>query len=296
MFSLVNVLVWPLSGQEQPQSWPDGFEWQGHRGARGLMPENSLPSFLKAMEFRDVVTLELDLAVSKDKQLIVSHEPWFNPDICSPGPGAPDTAGKMHKGHVMLYALTAEEIRTWDCGAKGNPRFPEQEKHPVWKPTLRYVVNNIRLQYPDRMVRWNIEIKSQPDWDGVLTPPIADYVALVIAELRHLGLGSSITVQSFDVRALQEMHRQAPEYQLALLVENVNGVKKNVKKLGFTPPIYSPYYKLLSKKAVRRCHDMGMRVVPWTVNDVNDMRKLIRLGVDGIITDYPNLIEKVSQE
>jgi glycerophosphoryl diester phosphodiesterase len=296
MFSLVNVLVWPLSGQEQPQSWPDGFEWQGHRGARGLMPENSLPSFLKAMEFRDVVTLELDLAVSKDNQLIVSHEPWFNPDICTSGPEAPDSSGKMHKGHVKLYALTAGEIRTWDCGSKGNPRFPDQEKQPVWKPTLREVVNTIRLRYPDRPVRWNIEIKSQPDWDGTLTPPIADYVALVVAELRYLGLGGSITVQSFDVRALQEMHRQAPEYQLALLVENVNGVKKNVKKLGFTPAIYSPYYKLLNKKAVRRCHDMGMRVVPWTVNEVNDMRKLIRLGVDGIITDYPNLIEKVGKE
>ena len=296
MLAIFNLLTWPLSGQETPQGWPDNFDWQGHRGARGLMPENTLPAFLKAMQFREVRTLELDLAVSKDGQLIVSHEPWFNPDICTAGPDAPDTTGRTHKGHTALYQLTTAEIRSFDCGSKGNPRFPEQEKTAVYKPTLREVVEGIRLKYPDRQVHWNMEIKSSPEYDGILTPPVEAFVALVVKELRSLGLGSSVTVQSFDVRALQEMKRQAPEYQLALLVENLNGVKENLKKLGFTPAIYSPYFKLLSKKSIRKCHDKGMQVVPWTVNDVNDMRKLIRLGVDGIITDYPNLIEKVSKE
>lgn len=296
MLAIINLLTWPLSGQESPQAWPDEFDWQGHRGARGLMPENTLPAFEKAMQFREVRTLELDLAVSKDGQLIVSHEPWFNPDICTAGPDAPDTTGKTHKGHIALYRLTAAEIRSFDCGSKGNPRFPEQKKLAVWKPTLSYVVGSIRLRFRDRQVHWNMEIKSSPEYDGILTPPIEDFVALVVKELRSLGLGSSVTVQSFDVRALQEMHRQAPEYKLALLVENVKSLKSNLKKLEFTPAIYSPYYKLINKKTIRKCHEQGIQVVPWTVNDVNDMRKLIRLGVDGIITDYPNLIEKVSQE
>lgn len=276
--------------ETHPVAVPKGFDWQGHRGCRGLRPENALPAFLKALEFPQVTTLELDLAVSKDNQLIVSHEPWFNPAICLQPNG--DSIRKKDAEKGLIYEKTAAEIRTFDCGSLGNPRFPEQQKLKTYKPTLREVVEAVRPLRRD--IRWNIEIKSQPEWDGLRHPPVEEFVRLAVSEIRALGLEKSATIQSFDVRALNALHRQAPDFQLAFLIENINSLEANLARLEFTPAIYSPYYLLVNKKLVRKCHARQMKLVPWTVNDVKSMRRLIRLGVDGIITDYPNLIGAVS--
>jgi glycerophosphoryl diester phosphodiesterase len=142
-------------------------------------------------------------------------------------------------------------------------------------------------------IRWNIEIKSHPDWDGLRHPPVADFVRMVVDELRALGLEKTATVQSFDVRALQELHRQAPDLTLAYLIENAQGFDYNMARLGFKPAIYSPYYLLVDKQLVKQCHQNGMKLVPWTVNELKAMRDLLRLGVDGIITDYPDRIRGV---
>lgn len=277
--------------ENRPVAIPSGFDWQGHRGCRGLLPENSLPAFLKALEFSGVKTLELDLAVSKDKQLIVSHEPWFNPAICIQPNG--DSIRIKEAEKFLIYQMTASEIRGFDCGSKGNARFPEQQKLKTYKPTLREVVETVRAIRPD--IRWNIEIKSQPEWDGLRHPPVEEFVQLVVAEVRALGLQKLATVQSFDVRALNALHRQAPDFQLAFLIENANSIESNMARLDFVPAIYSPYYLLVDKALVQKCRSQKMKLVPWTVNDVKSMRLLIRLGVDGIITDYPNLIREVGK-
>jgi glycerophosphoryl diester phosphodiesterase len=114
-----------------------------------------------------------------------------------------------------------------------------------------------------------------------------------VAEIRTLGIEKQVTVQSFDVRALKELHRQAPDLTLAFLIENVNSLESNLARLDFKPAIYSPYYLMVNKSLVRKCRANNMKLIPWTVNDVKSMRRLIRLGVDGIITDYPNFMEKV---
>ncbi len=275
-----------------PVTPPTGFDWQGHRGCRGLMPENSIPAFVRALDFPAVVTLELDLAISKDNQLIVSHEPWFNPDICHLPNG--DSIPGRHAEKYLIYQTNAADIRGYDCGSWGNARFPQQQKTRTYKPTLREVVE---AAHAKRMnIRWNIEIKSQPEWDGLRHPPVEEFAMRVIAEIRALKIERAVTVQSFDVRALQAMSRQAPDITLALLIENMQGFDANLEKLGFVPTIYSPYYQLVSKKLVRKCHAKNIKLIPWTVNDVASMRGLIRLGVDGIITDYPNLIEGVGKE
>ena len=271
-----------------------GFDWQGHRGCRGLMPENSLPAFLHALDFPEVVTLELDLAVSKDNQLIISHEPWFNPAICLLPSG--DSIPQRDAEKNLIYQFTASEIQAFDCGSLGNARFPQQQKQRTYKPTLAEVVAAVRAKAVGRTLRWNIEIKSQPEWDGLRHPPVEEFVRLTIAGLKSLGLENTATVQSFDVRALQALHRQAPNISLVLLVENIWGMETNLKKLGFTPQIYSPYYQLVSKKMVQKCHAKNIQVIPWTVNDVASMRGMIHLGVDGIITDYPNLIREVGKD
>jgi len=290
MFSVISFLACKITERKPVQS-PPGFDWQGHRGCRGLLPENSVPGFLHALEYPEVQTLELDLAVSKDKQLIVSHEPWFNPAICRQPNG--DSISKKEAEKFLIYAMTAAEIRAFDCGSAGNPRFPRQQPMPVHKPTLREVVEAVRNAYPEKSVRWNIEIKSQPEWDSVRTPPIQEFAALVDAELKVLGLEELATVQSFDVRPLQILHQRNPKLRLALLIENLQGFDANLERLGFVPAAYSPYYVFVNKKLARKCRTKNILLIPWTVNDVPAMRRLIRLGVDGIITDYPDLIQEV---
>jgi glycerophosphoryl diester phosphodiesterase len=273
----------------RPVATPPGFDWQSHRGSRGLMPENTVPAFLKALEFPAVTTLELDLAVSKDQQLIVSHEPWFNPVICHLPNG--DSIPRRDAEKHLIYQLTAAEIRAFDCGSWGNPRFPEQKSLKTYKPTLREVVEAVQAVRPN--IRWNIEIKSQPEWDVLRHPPVEEFARLVIAELRTLDIEKNATVQSFDVRALQAMHRQAPDIALAFLIENLRGFDANMEKLGFVPAVYSPYYQVVSKKMRRKCHAQDMKLIPWTVNGVDAMRTMIHIGVDGIITDYPDRIGRV---
>lgn len=272
---------------------PLAFDWQGHRGARGLAPENTIPAFLRALQFPQITTLELDLAVSKDHQLIVSHEPWFNPDICLRPDGSRIPAAEAEK--LFLYQLSAADIRAYDCGSLRHPRFPEQTPTSAHKPTLREVVEAVRSAYPNRPVRWNLEIKSRPEWDGVRTPPVDTFARLVVEEVAALHLQTSCTVQSFDPRALRAVRAQNPNLTLALLVENVLGPAKNLERLGFTPAIYSPYYLLVNRSTVRFCRQKGMQLIPWTVNDPDAMRRLLQLGVDGIITDYPNRIPQSGQ-
>ncbi|MEZ4918308.1 MAG: glycerophosphodiester phosphodiesterase family protein [Saprospiraceae bacterium] len=287
--SLLCMFFTACSNSSNQDAGPsESFSWQGHRGCRGLLPENSIPAFLKALEYPEVNTLELDLAVSKDHQLIVSHEPWFNPDICL----LPDSSriAKKEAENYLIYKYTAEEIRAFDCGSLGNPRFPDQEKTSVYKPTLKELVEAVKSKYPEREINWNIEIKSKPEWDGTRTPPIDSFVRLVVESLKSLGIDQQANIQSFDERPLQIAREIAPEIRQALLIENIWGIDANLKTLGYTPEIYSPYYKVLTKSAIKKCHSKGMKVIPWTVNEVADMQKMIGMGVDGIITDYPNRI------
>ncbi len=273
---------------------PD-FDWQGHRGCRGLLPENSIPAFLKALEY-PVTTLELDLAVSKDRQLIISHDPWMHEGICSKPNGDPVT--KSEAKQLKLFEMTYEEIMGYDCGSRGNPRFPQQQPMRVFKPGFRDMVEAVKegaLARSRPMPQFNIEIKSKPAWDNVYTPAPEVFVDLLLKEIEYLGIQQQVCIQSFDVRPLQIIHEKNPDIKIALLIENLDGIKSNLNKLGFQPDVYSPYYKLLRRRHIRKLHKMGIAVIPWTVNSTKAMKRLRKKGVDGIITDYPNLIEEVEK-
>ena len=272
---------------------PETFDWQGHRGARGLLPENTIPAFLKALEFPKLTTLELDLAVSKDNQLIVSHEPWMSALICSHPDGRP--VEEDEEQELRIYEMTLAQIQAFDCGQRGNANFPEQTPQAVFKPTLEAVVKAAEetagaLQRP--LPFYNIEIKSLPEWDEVFTPEPAAFVALVVRELRRLGISERSTVQSFDVRSLQALKEQAPHQRMAYLIANRNGLSKNLELLGFQPDIYSPYFLLCTAGLVDSLHQQNTQLIPWTVNEPDQMQELIDMGVDGIITDYPDRIPK----
>ena len=261
---------------------------QGHRGARGLMPENTIPAFIRALE-EGVTTLELDVVITKDKQVVISHEPYMSASICSKPNGQPVTNSEMEQFNI--YQMTYPEVSRFDCGIRGNSRFPEQQKMAVSKPLLVDMIKQIENYLAEKglpKVAYNIELKSTPKGDGISHPQIEEFADIVQAVLDQVLTNNRYTIQCFDFRVLKYYHQKYPDVDLVALVENMKGVKGNLKELGFVPEVYSPYHALLSRKDIELCHHEGMKVIPWTVNDRDRMEKLVNWGVDGIITDYPN--------
>jgi glycerophosphoryl diester phosphodiesterase len=284
----------------QAQIYTPKFDVQGHRGARGLRPENTIAAFLLALD-TGVTTVELDLAITKDKQIVVSHEPWMSSGICLDPLGKSFTEKEEKK--YNLYQMTYDEIRKFDCGSKGNEKFPEQQKMNAVKPLLGDVIGAVEdhiRSYSRYEVDYNIEIKSEKDTDGKFHPAPGEFSDLVFDFIDQYLPWDRVVIQSFDVRVLKYWHQKHPEVRLAILVENLNSIDHNLEQLGFIPSIYSPYFKLLSKQKVDYLHTKNsseragtrLRVIPWTVNEISDMLSLKGMGVDGFITDYPNRAKK----
>ena len=266
------------------------IDWQGHRGARGLLPENTIPAFIKALEY-PVSTLELDVVVSADSQIIVSHEPWFSAAICSHPNGQPVTEEEQEQ--LLIYEMSYEQIKQYDCGQRGNEHFPEQQAMPVHKPSFMDMVSNVELHCQKQNIsppHYNIEIKSYPEWYNTRIPEPERFVKLMLEEVNLLNIKKRVNLQSFDLNILRAVYQQDSSVRLAILVDNLEGCAANLKKLDFVPDIYSPHYGLLNASEVECIKSNGMHLIPWTVNDKTTMRRLIQLGVDGIITDYPNYI------
>ena len=267
------------------------FDVQGHRGARGLVPENTIPSFIYALD-QGVTTLEMDVVISRDSMVVLSHEPWFSSQICSKADGTP--VGEEEEKALNMYEMTYEEIRTFDCGSRGNPRFPRQIPVKISKPLLSEVITEVEQYISEKglaPVGYNIETKSSPTHDDVYHPEPAVFTALVLDTISRQGIMNRSTLQSFDIRTLQEAKKQAPDLNLALLVGSHDDMQFDawLDHLGFIPDIYSPYYKLVDDSLVQQVHARGMQVIPWTINTLEEMQELKTMGVDGIITDYPDI-------
>lgn len=264
------------------------FDVQGHRGARGLKPENTIPAFITALDY-GVTTVEMDLAVTKDRQLILSHEPWMSATICLDEEGNDITERNEKKFNI--YAMDYDQVKNFDCGSKGNKSFPEQEKIASSKPLLRDVIVAIEDHIRSKSryeVDYNIEIKSSPEGDNKIHPAPEEFSDMVYDLLDQYLPMERVVIQSFDFRVLKYWHKKYPKIRLAALVENKQSVDSNLKMLGFNPSVYSPYFKLLNKQRVAYLHKKGIRVIPWTVNDDSDMLSMKAMGVDGFITDYPD--------
>lgn len=287
MFKSGLVVMFCLAAVQSMAQYIPKFDVQGHRGARGLKPENTIPAFLTALEY-GVTTLELDLAVTKDRQLVVSHEPWMDASYCL---YQGEEFSEKDEKHFKIFQMTYDEVKQFDCGSKGNQKFPEQLKMPVVKPLLKDVIvaveDNIR-SFARYEVDYNIEIKSSPEGDSIDHPGVGEFCDMVYDLLDQYLPMNRVVIQSFDFRILQYIHAKYPTVRLAALVENAKSTESNLQNLGFIPRIYSPYYKLLTKQKVGYLHAKNIRVIPWTVNEVEDMKKMKSWGTDGFITDYPN--------
>lgn len=282
------LFVTSVIAMAQSQTKLPTFDVQGHRGARGLRPENSIPAFLIALD-SGVATIELDLAITKDRQIVVSHEPWMSSDICLNQNGSEIT--RKEEQSYNIYQMPYEEVRQFDCGSLGNSKFPEQVKMKTSKPLLRDVIVAVEdhiKSYTRFEVDYNIEIKSSPEGDNLFHPVPSEFSNLVYDLVNQYLPMNRVIIQSFDFRVLKYWHETYPEIKLAALVEDRKSVEAHLKELGFEPTIYSPYYKLLTKSKVDFLHQRKIKVIPWTVNEVSEMLSLKGLGVDGFITDYPN--------
>lgn len=267
------------------------FDKQGHRGCRGLMPENTIPAMIKALEL-GVTTLETDVVITADQQVVLSHEPFFSHDITTKPDGTSVSA--TEEKALNIYKMNYATVRLYDVGTKPFPRFPRQEKMAVYKPLLAAMIDSVEA-YCIRTGRtapaYNIETKSQPATDGIYHPAPAEFVDLILDLIHQKSIRSRVTIQSFDIRTLQYLHQKDPSISTALLIEgdHPQSFALQLKELGFLPTIYSPYFSLVDPLLVKQCKDLGIKLIPWTVNDKQKIKELREMGVDGIITDYPDL-------
>ena len=266
----------------------------GHRGCRGLLPENTIEAFKKALEL-GVDALEFDVVVSGDHKIIVSHEPFMSRTICL----KPDGTEIVEDEDMVfnLYKMTHHEIKKFDCGRKRHPRFSKQRRRRAYKPTLKETLEICEEHvkgYRLKPIKYIIEIKSRPEWYDKFCPKPAAYVSLILKTLKALIDLDRVMLKSFDVNILNEIRRQEPEQSMSLLVRPEEDIDKKLGKLIFTPEILGPHFDHIHDEEVIRYYlSKGFKIYTWTVNEVKDMKRLISLGVDAIITDYPDRLKSL---
>lgn len=281
------------SSENQKQNM-QRIEIQGHRGCRGLMPENTIPAMLHALDL-GVTTLETDVVITADSIPLLSHEPFFNHEISLQPNGLP--IAETDERNFNIYRMSVQEVQQFDVGLKPHPRFPRQQKMATTKPTLEAVFDSVE-SYMTKHDRthplFNIETKSQPGTDRVFHPEPEKFIQLLMNVVIRKNMERYVTIQSFDIRTLQVLRRKYPKQSCALLIEEQDNrtVAVQIGELGFKPEIYSPHFSLVSRKLTEELHAQNIRVIPWTVNDRATIDRMLSYGVDGIITDYPDLFRQ----
>lgn len=258
------------------------LDWQGHRGARGLYPENTIEGMKLALKY-PVTTLEMDVVISNDKQVVVSHEPWMSDEICLDSKSQP-----VKNKEINLYKLSYNEIQKYDCGSKIHPRFLKQHKKRELKPLLANLLNELEKSGKKN---YSIEIKSTLEEEKLgFQPGYKEFTDLVLQTILKQLKPDQFMVQSFDWRVLNYIFETYPKIRTVALIEEAYDYKNVLDKLNKSPTVFSPNYELLTKDQVNYFHQRQIKVIPWTVNDQASMDKMLSMGVDGLITDYPNLI------
>ena len=280
--------------QNPSPAGPEAFDKQGHRGCRGLMPENTIPAMKTALDL-GVTTLEMDIVFTKDKQAVLSHEPFFNHEITTKPDGSFVT--EAEEKSLNIYGMSYEEVKKYDVGMKPHPRFKHQQKLKVYKPLLSDLLDSVQqymMTTKRAMPYFNIETKTDPATDNIYHPSPGEFVEELMKVIYLKRMEDRIIIQSFDFRTLRYLHKKYPLIKTAALIEDFDerGIKDQLKSLGFIPTVYSPEHKLVTDELIKKCHGEGIKIIPWTVNDKDTIERLKKMGVDGIITDYPNLFNE----
>ena len=253
----------------------------GHRGARARRPENTLPAFEYAIDV-GVQYLELDLAVTKDNVLVVSHDPHISKVICL------DPKSQPIQTEPLIHTLTLAQVKKYDCGTLKNPRFLNQQPVPGTRiPTLREVFQLVKKSKKPAAakLRFNIETKIFADHPEYTVTP-EKFAELLIKELKSQGMTKRTVIESFDYRVFPEIRKLETSVEISALSEDPKeDLVETAKKLK--ADYISPEQHMLNAENIKALHNLGVKLAPWTVNDPQDWRRLIDWGVDSIITDDP---------
>ena len=285
------AFIFLLSCKSQAQKNSNVIEVQAHRGDRGFYPENTLSAFYSAID-KGADVIELDLVISKDKKVVVSHDTFMHSAYISWPNGKPVTNEEQKKSN--LYQMTYDSIRSFDAGFRTNPAFPDQKSVKSYKPLLSEMIDSIEnyiVKNNKQRIRYNIEIKSGSGDYGIKQPQPEEFAELVLKVIQEKKIEKLSNVQSFDPNILNAVHKKAPKIVIAFLTGD-KGLDQNLAKLNFKPQIYAPHFGLVNTALIDSVRAKNMRIIPWTVNDQKDIDAMIALKVDGIITDYPDRVIK----
>ncbi|MFZ6051786.1 glycerophosphodiester phosphodiesterase family protein [Halocola ammonii] len=270
---------------------------QGHRGCRGLLPENTIPAFLKAVDL-GVTALEMDVVLTADKKVLVSHEAYMHPEVCLKPDGS--IIEEEEEKTLNIYKMSADSAQKYICGTFIHPRFLEQRQIKTFKPLLSEVVaavnehcqkNDLPLPY------FNIEVKSDEEDDGIFHPAPEEFAAVVHQTVTEIGIEDRAVIQSFDFRILRELNKLDPKLPLIALNEEKDvSLSAVLDSLSFKPFGYSPEHVLIDEATVKYCEAHNLALPAWTVNDSTAIKNLLDLGVTNIITDYPGRARKVIEK
>ena len=279
---------------------PDGRTWthsfdmgdyvdlQAHRGGAGLMPENTVSAMKNALDLH-VNTLEFDLQISSDGLVVVSHDNYFHSRYATRPDG---TLVRKEEPKEYLYTMPYDSIARYDVGLRPVDRWPEQKKIAEIKPLASDLID-FAEQYSTLQglsaPRYNIEIKSRTgEGEGTLWPDYKEFCDKCMPLLLSKNLGDRLVVQTFDVRALEYIHEKWPEVELSYLTEDETEIATILSQISFKPRWWSPNYEVVTRENVAYCHALGIKVVPWTVDDPAEIRRMVDCGADAIISNYPD--------
>ncbi len=269
----------------------DYLDVQAHRGGAGLMPENTIEAMKHALDM-GVNTLELDLQVTADGQVVVSHDPYFHHRYAIRPDGTHVRKGDSKE---YIYKMPYSEVEKYDVGSRASEVWPEKECFKTVKPLASDLIDFVENYTKEKgysPVRYNIEIKSKKgDGEGLYWPTYDAFATICCKFLNSKYLDDRLVVQSFDHRALNYIHEKYPELILSYLVDaKAPDFETYMAKLTFTPQWLSPHHSITDETLVQKCREKGMRLVPWTVDKPEDIKRMIDLGVDAIISNYPDRV------
>jgi glycerophosphoryl diester phosphodiesterase len=288
--TLAAFLGCKSSQQNAAIKFPD-FSAEAHRGGRGLMPENTIVAMRNAMSLQQVTTLEMDTHITKGHQVVVAHDDYINPNFMLDPEGK--EIPKADAKRYSIYGFDYNFLKTFDVGSKKYTTFPQQKKIKTYIPLLNDLIDSVQNEIKSKHKKqyfYNIETKCDEEGDNITNPTPDIFVKLLMDVIEKKKITPYVVIQSFDKRTIQIINKKYPNVKTSYLVDNKKTYEENISDLGFKPFIISPIYKMVDANFVNKAHADGVKVIPWTANTTEEINRLKSLRVDGVISDYPNLL------
>lgn len=267
------------------------FSAEAHRGGRGLEPENTIGAMSNAMRIKGITTLEMDTHITKDGQVVVTHDDYLSPAFMlrPDGKDIPATEAKKYP----VFAMNYDDLKQFDLGTKYYDLFPTQRKVKSHIPLLNDLIDSVQQDIKANKRQqffYNIETKCSQQGDGITNPDPEVFVKLLMEVIEKKKVAPYVVIQSFDKRTVQLIDKRYPQIKKSFLVANKKTYEENIADLGYKPFILSPVWQMVDANLVKKAHADGVKIIPWTANKTEEIQKLKALNVDGIISDYPDIL------